>query len=200
MNGGVMNRRVLLVLSCAVALAIPTLGQGTAARNDPIAKLAAVFEGRWSIQITLPGNAKHEEGKDGRGIERFYRGPGKHSFVERYHSTGTEGEISGLGIYWWDDSGKAYQILWCDNGTAGGCTPMNGGGKWEGNDLVLRQHFEQNGKQAELKEVFSGFAQNSFTQTLFKREDGGEWKVAVMIKATRVKESAKDTTAGHPKN
>lgn len=184
--------------ACLVLPVWTSIAEDNRAKVDAIDKLAAALGGSWSIQITLPESTSKPKGSDGHGEERFYRGPGGHSFIERYHSNGTEGKIIGLGIFWPNETGKEYRILWCDNKAAAGCIPMSGGGKWEGGDLVLRQHFEQDGKQVELKEVFSKITSDSFTQTLFEKQGDGEWKTTVIIEAIHAK-SAKLVRETRPK-
>jgi hypothetical protein len=185
-----MNKKCVLALVWVVLSAVPIVGQNSRVANEAIKQLAATLEGDWAIQITLAGNERHP-GSDGHGEEKFSRGPGGNSFVEKYHSTGTEGKITGLGIFWPDKAQGAYQILWCGDGTPDGCTPMSGGGKWEAGNLVIRQQFERKGKQVALKEVFSEFTASSFLQTIFEKIDDGEWKARVMIRATRIKTEQK---------
>ena len=176
--------RVLMAMGLLCAVCGVGLAQEASGKKEAIARLAAKLEGRWAIEITRPGNEKKASG---RGEEVFERGPGQHSFVEKYHAVEAEGKVTGLGIYWWSDAMKTYQIVWCDNEASQGCSPMSGGGKFEGENLVLLTMYDENGKKKEYKEVFSDFTANTFTQTIYERPEGGEWKVTGTIHAKRVK-------------
>ncbi len=57
--------------------------------------------------------------------------------------------------------------------------------KWEGNQFVLRDEFEKDGKKFSFKEVFSEITPTSFTQTLYQGEAGKELKWLATIHATR---------------
>ena len=182
-----MRLRMLIAIASVFLYAACACGaaQEPDGKKEGIARLAEKLEGTWAIEITTSQNEKRPS-NDGKGQESFEQGPGHGSFVEKYHSTGTEGEISGLGIYWWNEATKTYRILWCDNQKAQGCTPMSGGGKWEGATLVLRNTYSANGKKMELKEVFSEFTGTSYVQRLYTRPEGGEWKLITTIRATRL--------------
>jgi Protein of unknown function (DUF1579) len=184
-----MRLRALMAMGLTCAICGVGWAQESAGKKEAIGRLAAKLEGRWAIEITMPGSEK-KAGAATRGEEVFERGPGEHSFVEKYHAVGTEGKVTGLGIYWWSEATRSYQIVWCDNEASQGCSPMSGGGKWEGENLVVLTMYEENGKKKEYKEVFSDFTANSFTQTVYERPEGGEWKVTATIHAKRVKGKA----------
>ena len=50
-----MRGTVVCFLVCGVALTAPAGAQKTPAAMDPIAPFAVAFEGKWKIQVTLPG-------------------------------------------------------------------------------------------------------------------------------------------------
>jgi hypothetical protein len=151
---------------------------------EPIARIYAMLEGKWKIELTMPGGPGKTPIKAGEGEELFYRGPGGLSLVENYHSTGAEGEISGLAVIWWSSEIQAYELLWCDNGSPDGCATVKGV-RWEGEDLVAVTTEERDGKKIQMKEVFSKSSKDSFTQTIYQSADGKEWKVILTIRAVR---------------
>ena len=57
--------------------------------------------------------------------------------------------------------------------------------KWEGDQLVLRDEFQRNGKRFDFKEVFSEITPTSFTQTLYQGEAGRDLKRLLTIHATK---------------
>lgn len=112
-------------------------------------------------------------------------GPGGLSLIEEYHSTGDEGEISGLGVAWWDKEAGRFQVTWCDSTNSSACSAMKKGARWEGNAVVAENEWEDAGKHFVFKEVFSNLAENSFTQTLYQGEAGSDLKRLATIVATR---------------
>jgi hypothetical protein len=58
--------------------------------------------------------------------------------------------------------------------------------KWEGDQFVLGDQSERNGKKFAFREVVSDITPTSFTQTLYQGEAGGELKRLTTIRATKV--------------
>ena len=145
-----------------------------------MAKLIHALAGSWSLQLSTPTH-----GGAGSGTEVWRVGPGGNSLIEEYHSTGDEGEISGLGVAWWDKSAGRFQVVWCDNTDPGGCSTIKNGARWEGGDLTALHEWEEAGKKFTLREVFSSFTENSFTQTLYQSESGSDLNKILTIRATR---------------
>jgi len=148
-------------------------------------KLLNAFSGTWSLELRIEPSKQLPKGGGGSGEEVWRPGPGGLSLIEDYHSKGDDGEISGLGVAWWDESAQRFQITWCDNGTPAGCGVLKGGAKWEDNAVVALDEWEMNGKKFTFKEVFSDITPTSFKQTLYLGEGGGEWKKVETILATR---------------
>jgi hypothetical protein len=155
--------------------------------TEPIERLDAMLGGKWKIEVTIPGEAGKPAIKAAEGEANFHPGPGGRSYVENYHSAGAEGESSGLAVMWWSSETKAYEILWCDNGSPDGCASVKGGARWEGSDFVALTNEDRNGKKVNIKEVFSKSGKDRFTQTIYESADGGEWKAVVTIQAVRAK-------------
>jgi hypothetical protein len=57
--------------------------------------------------------------------------------------------------------------------------------KLEGDQFVLGDEFERNGKRFEFKEIFSEITLTSFTQTIYQGEAGKELKRVLTIRATK---------------
>jgi hypothetical protein len=132
--------------------------QSSAATVQPapeIQKLASAFLGRWSVTEKIEPSQTMPNGGDGRGEEVYRLGPGEHSFIEEVHLNEPTGEISGVGVAWWDEKAKGYRAVWCESENPGGCIVMARLAKWEGDQFVLGDEFERNGKKCIFKEVFS---------------------------------------------
>ena len=112
-------------------------------------------------------------------------GPGGFSLIEDYHSTDEKGEHIGLAIMWWDENMQRYQVTWCDDGSPA-CIVYTKGGKWEGNDLVLRHTWEQGGKKCESRQITSDITPASFRQISYEGETGRELKTVFTILGTKL--------------
>lgn len=119
------------------------------------------------------------------GEEGFYVGPGGLSLIEEYYSTGDEGEVSGLGVFWRGHQLSTTQVVWCDSTNPSGCAVMKNGAKWDGGQLVIEDESEVDGKRATFREVFSDITENSFTQTLYQGHFAPDLRPFVTIHATR---------------
>lgn len=157
----------------------------SAAQSSPeMERLATALSGTWSITLKVEPNERFPKG-GGKGEEVWSAGPGGLSVIENYHSTGDEGEIAGLGVFWWDENARRYQVLWCDNSNPAGCVVMTHGASWEGNDMVVTNEWEESGNKFALKEVFSHITPTSFEQILYQGDSGGELRPVVVIHATK---------------
>ena len=121
----------------------------------------------------------------GEGEEVYRAGPGGSFVIEEVQLKEATGEISGLGVAWWDENAQAYRALWCDSVNPDRCVTMTHFAKWESDQFVLRGEFERNEKRFLFKEVFSEITPISFTQTLYQGEAGKELKPLLTIHATR---------------
>ncbi len=116
---------------CAIVLALATLeafAQAGTPRtvskpsnptpiDDSMNGLIKTFAGSWAIHLSSDGFHGEGNGSAGNGEEIWRAGPGSNSLIEEYHSTGTEGEIAGLGIFWREESAR-------DSRCSGATTPL----------------------------------------------------------------------------
>jgi len=161
-----------------------------AQRTEPkpgpqIEKLLHAFEGTWSIHETLAPDSTLPNGATGEGRIVWRPGPGGFSVIEDYQSRQGDRQVSGLGVFWWDDSAGGYRTIWCDSTNPGGCISFKNVARWGGAQLVLAEDYEVNGKKFTFKEVFGDITSTGFTQTLYGGESGKELKVDQTIRATR---------------
>jgi hypothetical protein len=84
-----------------------------------------------------------------------------------------------------DEAAQGYRTIWCESTNPGGCISFKNVARWEGQQLVLMQDYEVNGKKVVFKEVFGDIAPGGFTQTLYGGEAGKELKVDQIIQATK---------------
>lgn len=183
---------VLLLVSSGDQQSSKPAAPSTLTQPSPeMQRLVKSFVGTWSITLRVEPNEKLPRGGKGEGEEVWKPGPGGLSLIEDYHSTGDDGQISGLGVAWWDESAQKYQVTWCDSGNPAGCGIIKNGAKWEGSQVVALDEWETDGKKVMFKEVFSDITPMSFKQTLYQGESGGELKKIETIVATRTASRSK---------
>jgi hypothetical protein len=187
---------VSIFLSCGVRTVAVAQTSSSAGKSDkPVStqpqanpemeNVATKLLGSWSIVIQLEPNEQMPAGGKGSGEEVWQSGPGRLSLIENYHSTGDEGSIAGLGIFWWDADAKRFQVLWCENAGPTGCNLMSGGARWERNTLIIEHEWSERGKTSKVKEVFSDITDSSFTQTIYQGESNRELKKLLTVFATK---------------
>jgi hypothetical protein len=152
-------------------------------------KLLRAFAGAWSIAEKLAPDSSMPNGATGEGEIVWRPGPGGFSLVEDYQSKQGARQVTGLGVFWWDDSAGGYRTIWCDSTNPGGCIAFKNVAHWHGAQLVLVEDYEMNGKRFTFKEVFGDITPGTFTQTLYGAEAGGPLKVDQIIRATKSTET-----------
>ena len=177
---------IKLSLSLVVAQEAQQKSIGTTRQPSPeMQRLFNTFLGTWRITEKIEPSEAMPNGGAADGTEVYRAGPGGVSIIEEIHLKESTGEISGLGIGWWDEKAHGYKALWCDSQNLNGCILMAHFAKWEGDQFVLRDEFEKNGKKFNFKEVFSEIKPASFTQTLYQGEAGKELRKLATIHATK---------------
>jgi hypothetical protein len=185
---------IQLLAFAVVGVAVTQTGQGQAAaaqvpaepKGSPqMEKLLRGFEGTWSIKEKFAPDAGSPNGATGAGHIVWRAGPGRFSLVEEYRSKRGSAEVTGLGVFWWDEAAQGYRTIWCESTNPGGCISFKNVARWEGPQLVLVEDYEVNGKKFTFKEVFGDIAPGGFTQTLYGGEAGKELKVDQIIQATK---------------
>ena len=149
-------------------------------------RLLSTFEGTWALSEKYEPSDWMPRGGAGAGQQVWSAGPGGLSLIEEYRSENPTGNVFGLSVTWWDDKAQGYRALWCVNTNPGGCTVMASLAKWQGSKFVLGDEFERDGKRFTFKEVFSDITPKSFTQMLYQGATGGELKLLMTIRATKV--------------
>jgi hypothetical protein len=182
----------LVAMAAIGAAAQAGQGQAAAAQVSPepkgnpqIEKLLRSFEGTWSIKEKFAPDAGSPNGATAAGQIVWRAGPGRFSVIEEYRSKRVGTEVTGLGVFWWDEAAQGYRTIWCESTNPGGCISFKNVARWEGEQLVLVEDYEVNGKKVIFKEVFGDIAQGAFTQTLYGGEAGKELKVDQTIQATK---------------
>jgi hypothetical protein len=155
-----------------------------------VERLLRAFEGTWAINEEIAPDSSLPQGATGKGMIVWRAGPGGFSVVEDYKSKQGAREVTGLGVFWWDESAGGYRTIWCDSTNPGGCISFKNVARWEGTQFVLVEDYDVNGKKFTFKEVFGDITLATFTQTLFGGEAGGKLKVDQSIHARKLARAA----------
>jgi hypothetical protein len=184
-----MNAHVAMVVLLLEVSLFGAAAQSPTAATDKarpeMQRLFNAFLGTWSVTEKLEPSETTPDGGAGQGEEVYRSGPGGGCIIEEIHLKEGSHKISGLGVAWWDQTAQGYKTLWCDSENPNGCIMMAHLGKWEGDQWVLGDEFERDGKKFVFKEVFSAITPTSFTQTLYQGEAGKELKRLLTIYATK---------------
>jgi hypothetical protein len=183
-----------LLAFVVVGVVVTQTGQGQAAavrvpvepKGSPQSeKMLLAFEGTWSIKEKFAPDAGSPNGATGEGQIVWRAGAGRFSVIEEYRSNRGSAEVTGLGVFWWDEAAQGYRTIWCESTNPGGCISFKNVARWEGPQLELVEDYEVNGKKVVFKEVFGNIAPGGFTQTLYGGEAGKELKVDQIIQAAK---------------
>jgi len=148
-------------------------------------KLMKAFEGTWSITEDYVPGPSMPKGGIGHGEEVWRPGPGGHSIIEEYRSHTPSGQVSGLGLIWWDAQAQRYQALWCESDLPAGCVSPSDGMRWQGDQLVYLDERGIGTSKTVFKETFSEISSSSFTQTLEVGSSLAELRPTLRIRAKR---------------
>jgi hypothetical protein len=189
------SHRVIALMFCALQTLAQAGAHGTVSSqtasdsrvHDSMKSLIEQFAGEWSIHLSSPASGPDVGKTVGEGQETWRAGPGSNSLIEEYHSTGTEGEIIGLGIYWPVENQTGLKVFWCDNTAPSGCRTLKNTAAWKPGRLVLSERRLKDGKDMSFEENFVFDSPDSFTQTLSEGKSHTSLRPFLIIRAIRKK-------------
>ena len=159
--------------------------------SPEIEKLATLFNGRWNVSGNIQDEMWVKGGDEGSGIEVNRSGPGGFTYIsDAKMSFKKFGPMIGHGVVWYDESKKAFQGIWCDNG---GPTCMSpGDGKWDGDKLVFLGEMPLGPQTVPMRQTYRNFTENSFEWLMETGDGQGNWKPEMSLKYQRAAESSKE--------
>jgi hypothetical protein len=178
----------ILPLFLAVALSYLVEAQYGAQLKLPGPEIQKMLIGDWSLRLEYQPSPTLKDGLITTGEEKWHAGPGGMSLVEDFREPLGSGEVAGLGVLWWNDEVKGYQVLWCDSQNPSGCSLRNVTGGWQDGQLTILAEQEHGGKKVMIKEVFSDLSAMSFKQSFYSGPSVDDLKLDLVIRASRKKD------------
>lgn len=184
------RKTAVLAIALGVSLAIGAAEEASVTKKEktptPAApppapemeKLAKRLVGTWEVR------EKHEPspwsaGGEGQGRETYRLGPGGHSLIGDYRSSGPLGRnFRAQGIVTWDAGEKVYKMFWVNSLLPG---DLLGRGRWQGSDLVWESEYSSGEKKIREKVVVSDITPTSSTDRYYQSVDGGEMKLLMTL-------------------
>lgn len=154
-------------------------GMAMAPVSPEMEKIGKRLVGRWRAKEQHEPTPWNPNGGQGSGMETVTYGPGRHSLMFQYNSSGPLGRFEGRGIWVWDPAIKAFKTAWVDN-----TAPMlaNRTGNWQGDKLVFTGSDDVMGTKMDFRETFSDWTDTSFTFTMEMSPAGAnQWKKAMTV-------------------
>lgn len=150
-------------------------------------KLIDALSGEWTTEEIYDPSELLPKGGKGTSRDSYRVGPARLSLIEEYHGDGAAGKSWGIGVIWWDAEANGFRFVWCDSYALDrGCRVSSHLGNWEGSNYVQTDEHEVAGKRVFEKEVWSDFAPDAYSQTLYTGDATDKLKRFMTIKAKRV--------------
>ena len=189
-------KAILLLFLSLLPAGFAAAQAGSAKPAPEMEKLIKMWAGSWStVEIFEPSDAM-PRGKQDKGAETMYPGPGSLSLIGDYESHGAS--FGHLVVTWIPDE-QVYKSYWLDRSQPGVSIST---GRWEGEKLVFASVDESTGKKILNRDTYSDFTPNSFTDTLETGPPGGPIKKILTVKYTKQAGAAvlqKDPSIGYGK-
>src|SRR5581483_4571290 len=179
-------RRSLVSLSLFLICGICVIGgsahgQSLAAAPQPSSELQSLTEalsGEWSLTVKFEPSPSAPNGLSNTGEESWRPGAAGFTLLEEEHLRTPEGDLSLLGIVWWNTRNKSFHGMECQNLLPYTCDVKGALNditmSWDGKQFVIDEMETSNsGKKSVWHEVWSDITPTSFVQTGDYGDPGG---------------------------
>lgn len=150
-------------------------------------RLIQMMKGTWATTLKFEPGHTYPKGAAGRGKQIWRSGPGGLSLIEYETASTPNGSWDGMSVTWWDPQARGFRAIWCDNHQASGCLMMKNVARWQGDEFVLGDEWQQDGKTMEYKEVQSHITPTSFVLTSYVGEVGTPLKTTLTVRARKLR-------------
>jgi hypothetical protein len=162
--------------------------------------LTKALAGTWSTTYSFIPEVPAAGDSTARGEVDWELGPGGFTLLEKEHVSRVWGEQFLFMIVWWDDGTHRLRGMLCSNSGAEACDVTSYATStlsWDGKAFVLDFRFAEGGRQMRWHGVWSSITATSFTETGDVGEPSGTLKRVLTIHATRLAQTARDSSPAH---
>lgn len=165
-----------------------------APQTSDLASLIKVLSGRWSLKAKFEPGQEMPKGLTTTGEETWHAAIGGLTLLEEERISTPEGDLSLLGIIWWDARAKSLNGMECNNQLPYTCDLKGALNDitmtWDGKQFTINESETHDNKKTLWHEVWSDITPTSYTQTGDVEVPGGPTTRVFTIHATRVQADA----------
>lgn len=168
----------------------PSSSTAGAQQTSDLASLIKALSGRWSLQAKFEPSSEMPKGLTTTGEETWHAAIGGLTLLEEERISTPGGDLSLLGIIWWDAKDKSLHGMECNNQIPYTCDLKGALNDitmtWDGKQFTINESETHNNKKTVWHEVWSDITPTSYTQTGEVEVPGGATTRVFTIHATRV--------------
>ena len=161
-----------------------------AGQTSDLASLTKALSGRWSLQVKFEPSPEMPQGLTTTGEETWHTAIGGLTLLEEERVSTPAGDLSLLGIIWWDAKAKSLHGMECNNQLPYTCDLKGALNDitmtWDCKQFEIKEWETHDNKKTLWHEVWSDITPTSYTQTGDVEESGGATIRAFTIHAKRV--------------
>jgi hypothetical protein len=161
-----------------------------AKQASELPSLIKALSGRWSLQVKFEPSPEMPKGLTTTGEETWHPAIGGLTFLEEERVSTPAGDLSLLGIMWWDAKAKSLHGMECNNQLPYTCDLKGALNDitmtWDGKQFTIKEWETHGNKKTLWHEVWSDITPTSYTQTGDVEEPGGPTTRVLTIQARRV--------------
>ena len=169
------------------------LNTDTTRPASEMASLIKALSGHWALQVKFEPNPEMPKGGTSTGEETWHSAIGGLALLEEERMSTPAGDISLLGIIWWDAKAKSLHGMECNNQLPYTCDLKGALNDitmtWDGKQLEIKEWETHGNKKTLWHEVWSDITPTSFTQTGDVEEPGGPTTRFFTMQARRMESS-----------
>jgi hypothetical protein len=164
-----------------------------AGQTSDLASLIKALSGRWSLQVKFEPSPEMPKGLTSSGEETWRPAIGGLTLLEEERVSIPAGDLSLLGIIWWDTKAKGLHGMECNNQAPYTCDIKGALNDitmtWDGKQFTINEWETHDNKKTLWHEVWSDITPTSYTQTGDVQEPGGSTTRIFTIQASKMEAS-----------
>jgi hypothetical protein len=164
-----------------------------AGQASELPSLIKALSGRWSLQVKFEPSPEMPKGLTTTGEETWHPAIGGLTFLEEERMSTPAGDLSLLGIMWWDAKAKSLHGMECNNQLPDTCDLKGALNDitmtWDGKQFEIKEWETHGNKKTLWREVWSDITPTSYTRTGEVEVPGGPTTRVFTIQARRMESS-----------